>query len=179
MKTQILKSSMLALAGAVAIAAAGSASADATCTYRGETQLNAGSGATTCLLTLTADVNCAGDLEIVAAGPVAGDAGCPFLFVGNFPWTGNAGAIIGGGATINTDANGFGITSVNDAAGTPLAGGILNGVGSVGTPVAAVCDSGGTTVNVPEGVQVSGSFSYTGATFNTVGPNHLENLGCL
>lgn len=181
MSTKILKTSMLALAGAVALAAAGSASAMpppyAMCTYKGETQLDAGAGPTTCWLTLATKVNCAGDVEIVAAGPVAGDASCPFLFVGNFPWTSNAGAIIAGGATVNTDANGLGITSVNDAGGTPLAGGILNGVGPApGVP--AVCDGGGTTVNVPSQVPVSGTFSYTGATFNTVAPNHLVNRGC-
>ncbi|MFP1682582.1 hypothetical protein ACLD0W_08710 [Alloalcanivorax sp. C16-1] len=177
MKTQILKSSMLALAGAVAIAAAGSASAMsppyAMCNYKGESTLTFGGSQSTCWLTLATKVNCAGDVEIVAAGPVAGDATCPFLFVGNFPWTGNAAAIIAGGATINTDANGLGITSVNDAAGSPLAGGLLNGVGG-STSTAVACDTG-STVNVPDQVPVSGTFSYTGAAFNAAG---LDNKGC-
>ncbi|MBM1145178.1 hypothetical protein GN155_015450 [Alcanivorax sp. ZXX171] len=177
MKNQILKSSMLALAGAVAFAAAGSASAMsppyAMCTFKGETQLDVGSGPTTCWLTLATKVNCDGDVEIVAAGPVAGQAGCPFLFVGNFPWTGDAASIIAGGATINTDANGLGITSVNDASGNPLAGGLLNGVGG-STSTSVACDTG-STVAVPDSVPVSGTFSYTGATFNTAG---LDNKGC-
>lgn len=183
MSTKILKTSMLALAGAVALAAAGSASAMAPpytmCTYKGETQLDAGAGPTTCWLTLTTKINCDGDIEIVAAGPVAGDSGCPFLFVGNFPWTGNVANIISGGASINTDANGFGINSVITATGAGLAGGLVNGVSTVGGTSAATCDSStNTTINVPNSVQVNGTFSYTGASFVTLAPDHLDNKGC-
>lgn len=177
MKTQILKSTMLALAGAVAFAAAGSASAMsppyAMCNFKGETTLNAGGSTSTCWLTLATKVNCAGDVEIVAAGPVAGDPTCPFLFVGNFPWTGDAASIIAGSATINTDANGSGIASVIDANGSPLAGGLLNGVGG-STSTSVACDTG-STVPVPDQVPVSGTFSYTGASFTAAG---LDNKGC-
>ncbi|QJX02063.1 hypothetical protein HML84_07650 [Alcanivorax sp. IO_7] len=63
---------------------------------------------------------------------------------------------------------------MNDASGSPLAGGLLSNVGG-STSTAVACDAG-STVNVPDQVPVTnGVFSYTGATFNAVG---LDNKGC-
>ncbi|WOD26699.1 hypothetical protein RYH70_11790 [Alloalcanivorax xenomutans] len=185
MSTKILKTSMLALAGAVALAAAGSASAMvppyAVCTFKGETELTVGGGApTTCWLTLTTKVDCAGNIEIVAAGPVAGDASCPGLFLGNFPWTGDAAAILAGVGTIDTGATGSVIVRSAPPSGQPavIAGGTVTGV-SGGPAIPATCDTG-TTVDVPAVVQVSGTNNFgSTATFNTVAPDHLQNLGCV
>ena len=182
MKTQILKSTMLALAGAVAFAAAGSASAMAPpytiCNFKGQTSLEVqGLGTTQCWLTLTAKANCAGDLEIVAGGPVPGQASCSGLFLGGFPWTGMTPAL----GTIFTPATG----SVAAQGGTPpeiplIAGGPVTGVTAFGGTSPEVCDStSGTTVQIPNAVQVSGTNNFGGAaTFNTLAPNHLHNLGC-
>lgn len=163
----------VALAG-VASTASAMAPPYAVCTFKGETVLNAGVQ-TKCWLTLTAKVNCAGDVEIVAAGPVAGEASCPFLFVGNFPWTTNAADIIAGTASINTDGSGSGLQSVMDVTGTPVAGGMLTGSIGPSPSVAATCASG-STVQVPTSVPVSATFSMTGATFTATG---LKNLGCV
>lgn len=145
----------------------------AICAYQGDVTWSFGGSQFSCNALLSAKVSCSGDMEIVAAGFVVDDAACPFLFVGNFPWVSNVAAIIAGGATINTDANGYGITSVNDAAGSPLAGGLLNGVGG-STSSAVACDTG-LTVNVPDSIPISGTFSYTGANLGAPG---LANLGC-
>ncbi|WP_262462004.1 hypothetical protein [Alloalcanivorax balearicus] len=178
MSTKILKTSMLALAGAVALAAAGSASAMsppyAMCTFKGETQLTSGVGATSCWLTLAAKVNCDGDVEIVAAGPVEGDATCTDIFVGNFPWFGTTAGIIAGG-TINTDFVATGNPSVIHVSGLPLAGGTLTGVGPATSTMGVACDAG-STVTVPTVVPVNGMFS--GPPTAAFQANGLQNLGC-
>lgn len=179
MKTQILKSSMLALAGAVAIAAAGSASAMSPpytmCSFKGETTLSLGGASTTCWTTLTTKVDCDGNVEIVAVGATPGDLNCRGLYTGNLFWTGDAASIISGGATINTDPLGLGLPAVIDFSGTPRASGILNGVGPASATSTEACDSSGGTVTVPLDVPVNGSFS-NGATFVTT--TSLDNKGC-
>jgi hypothetical protein len=181
MKTQILKSTMLALAGAVAFAAAGSASAMAPpytmCSFKGETTLTSPSGGeTTCWTTLTTKVDCDGNVEIVAVGANPGDnPNCRALYTGNLPWMGDAADIISGGATINTDPAGLGLPAVIDFNGTPRASGILNGVGPASSTSVEACDSSGGTVTVPDDVPVNGSFS-NGAMFVTT--TALDNKGC-
>ncbi|WP_194865757.1 hypothetical protein [Alloalcanivorax profundimaris] len=180
MKNQILKSSMLALAGAVAFAAAGSASAMAPpyamCSFKGETTLTSPSGAaTTCWTTLTTKVDCDGNVEIVAVGANPGDPNCRGLYTGNLPWTGDAADIISGGATINTDPAGLGLPAVMDFSGAPRASGILNGVGPASATSVEACNGSGGTVTVPADVPVNGSFS-SGATFVTT--TALDNKGC-
>lgn len=179
MSTKILKTSMLALAGAVAFAAAGSASAMAPpyamCNFKGETTLSLGGSSTTCWTTLAAKVDCDGNVEIVAVGAVPGDLNCRGLYTGNLFWTTNAGAIISGTTTVNTDPLGLGLPAVIDFSGTPRASGILNGVGPAGGSTTAACNGSGGTVAVPTDVPVNGSFS-NGATFVT-NPS-LDNKGC-
>lgn len=185
MKSKLMKPTMLALAGAVALAAAGSASAMsppyAVCNFKGQTELTVpGLPTAQCWLTLTAKANCAGDMEIVAAGPVPGaSASCSLLFVGGFPWTG----MTPGLGTIFTPTTG----SVAIQDGTPpeiplIAGGAVTGVSVAppGNTSFVQCDDSGNTVEVPNVVQVSGTNNFGGsATFNTVAPNHLQNLGCI
>ncbi|WP_284455042.1 hypothetical protein [Alloalcanivorax xenomutans] len=188
MSTKILKTSMLALAGAVAFAAAGSASAMpppyAMCTFKGETELTVpGQPTTSCWLTLTTKVNCAGDIEVVAAGPVAGQANCPGLFLGNFPWTGSTPAL----GTIDTGAGGSVAANTGGGMLTMIAGGIVYNVSDSGGFSNQVCDGVGNTVQVPNAVEVTGlnnfgfapNGSSSNATFNTVGPDHLVNRGCV
>lgn len=170
----------VALAG-VASTASAMAPPYAICNFKGTTVLtNPMTGdSTTCWLTLTAKANCAGDVEVVAGGSVPGDLTCRGLFLGNFPWTGNAASIIAGGAVIDTDPLALGLPSVIDFSGNPQGGGTINNVSSVplntGTSVACAA---GATVTVPLAVSVaSGVFSYTGATLDTVAP-HLVNRGC-
>lgn len=183
----ILKKSLLVLAGAATLAVAGTASAMtppyAMCIYKGESTLSAGGTDVTCWTTLVAKVNCDGDVEIVAVGAVpndgpTGDPNCYGIGTADLPWRTTAAGIIAGG-TINTDGSGGGLVSViNAVTGSPIAAGILNGVGPTGS-TAVVCDSTtspATMVTVPTDVPVNGAFS-TGATFVTT--TTLGFKGCI
>lgn len=187
MSTKILKTSMLALAGAVALAAAGSASAMAppylACNYKGSTNLVVGGSARQCWLNLAVKVDCDGNvIEVTAAGPNPGDPACAALFTGNFPWTGDLPDIMAGMGAIDTTTGSGGMVpfSVMDANGNPLAGGTVTGVEGI-TPQNHQCD--GNTVTVPHTVRVTGTNNFgplfgNFATFNTVAPDHLMKQTC-
>jgi hypothetical protein len=186
MSTKILKTSMLALAGAVALAAAGSASAMAPpytmCNFKGETSLAVpGLPATSCWLTLTTKVDCAGNVEVVAGGPVAGDANCPGLFLGNFAWTSTTPTL----GTVQTGASGSVAANTGGGTLTMIAGGTVYNV-SAPSFSGEVCDASGNTVQVPDSVVVAGPNNFgnapngdpSNASFDTLGPDHLLNRGC-
>lgn len=186
MSTKILKPTMLALAGAVALAAAGSASADLACIFKGQTSLTVGTTTTECWLNTVVKVDCDGNVVLVrAAGANAGQATCPGLFLGNFPWQSDLTSIVAGNGTIDTTAGSGGVIpfAVQDPSGNPLAGGnVYNVDGS--TTSNYICD--GNTIAVPDFVAVTGMNNFgpgpdgdpNNATFNTIGPDHLQNLGC-
>ncbi len=188
MSTKILKTSMLALAGAVALAA-GSAHASTTitapyllCTYKGNTTLAHGDSETSCWLTTTMKMECdsPNHFHVVAAGPVPGDTNCSGLFVGNFPWGGDLADITGTPGTIDTNHTGLLPFSVlNGGTGIPVGGGQVTGVlGTGGTNFAC----GANTVVMPDFVSISGTnnfgpFPGGPSTLNTMGSG-LERLSC-
>lgn len=187
MKTQILKSSMLALAGAVAIAAAGSASAMAppyqACVYKGETQLDSGGGAPlTCWLNMVVKSDCDGNVvEITAAGPNPGDPNCGALMVGGFPWTSTLAGINSGTGSINTATTlPVSVGALTPSGFQPLAGGVVQLLGNPATTTPYTCD--GNTVNLPDSVVVNpmgtpgnfgGSATFTGTLDRIVCGEHL------
>jgi len=179
----ILKKSLLILAGAATLAVAGTASAQdyAMCTYKGLSTLTSGSLTATCWTTLTTKIDCAGNVRIVAVGAIPDDTNpdlnCYGIGTGDLPWTTTAAGIIAG-SSINTDGSGFGLPSViSMASGSPLAAGVLNGVGPAPSTVAVACDTSSptSTVTVPTLVPVDGAFS-SGATF--VSDPGLALKGC-
>lgn len=191
MKTQILKPVLLTLAGAVSLAATASAQAMSppylACTFKGQTVLAAGGTSIGCWLNTVVKVDCDGNvIEVAAAGANAGDSSCPGLFTGNFPWASDLPSIMAGNGTINTSAGSGGAIpfSVMDAGGSPLAGGNVYNVAGGGPLITYVCD--GNNVDVPSFVQITGTNNFGpgpdgdpgNVTFNTVGPDHLQNLGC-
>jgi len=168
----ILKKSLLVLAGAATLAIAGTANAAALkCVYEGPTSLTTPDRSNTigCDFTVVVKIGCDGapdySFEIVSAGAVPGDASCSALFTGGLPWTGNlfgAGGISPGPGTINT-ANQIPF-SVVDAAFSIDGGGVVSGVSSgVTTPYA--CDTA--TVQIPTSVTVADP---TGGSPGNFGP---------
>jgi hypothetical protein len=192
MKTQILKSSMLALAGVVALGAgAAQASGPITapyllCTFKGNTQLTpqGAPSPTSCWLTTTMKMDCdaPNHFHIVAAGSVPGDTNCSGLFLGNLPWGGNLADITGSAGTIDTNHVGLLPYSViNGGTLQPVAGGVVSGVLASTPTTNFMC--GANTVPIPDYVSISGASNFGPspvgtATLNTVGPNHLRRLSC-
>ncbi|GEM_PF-2790795 len=173
MSTKILKTSMLALAGAVALAAAGSASADplgtySTCEYKGTTTLTSANlpAPISCWLHVVAKVSCEADVNgnrhvhVTAAGANPGDPECAGLALANVPWgtdLDSSGGIPSG--VIDTDHLGSGLASVYSfqpglGVAVPVAGGILNGVVGTGTAF----DECATPGVVPTSIDINGSF---------------------
>lgn len=108
MKTQILKSSMLALAGAVAIAAGTAHADDQYAIYKGETTLTTATGATAvCWLTIAGTIDENGSVTVKAAGARPGDyPTCSAIYLGNIAWTGTMSNLSGAGSVpLVTDAS--------------------------------------------------------------------------
>lgn len=176
----ILKKGLLVLAGAATLAVAGTASAMsppyAICTFKGDTTLvNTSIGTAACWLTVTAKVDCAGNLEIVAAGPVPGDSTCANIFLGGFPWTGTTPAL----GTIHTPTSGSAIVPISPSTYLPVGLGDITGVSGANYSN-VTCDGSGNVVSVPGNVYIAGTNNYGGlSSLNTTDPvNGLRNLGC-
>lgn len=163
----------------VATLAVGTASAMpppyAMCVFKGETTISLGGGSFTCWLTLTTKMDCDGNMEVAAFGAVPGGLNCRGLYTGNLPWTADVADIISGGATIDTDPAGLGLSSIISYTGATRASGVLNGVGPASATSSVACDGSGGTVTVPLDVPVNGTFS-NGMTFATT--TSWSNKGC-
>lgn len=160
MKTQTLKSCMLALTGAVALSASGSASAMAppylACVYKGEAQLESGGGAPlTCWLNMVVKTDCDGNVvEITAVGFNPGDATCGAFNVGGLPWISTLAEINAGTGSINTAPTlpiSFG--ALTPSGFQPLAGGVLDLLGNPAITDPYACD--GNAVDLPRSVDVN------------------------